>query len=506
MKKITSIVLCLLMIVGIVSALPVFAGADAAAWDGSVATGFEGGTGTATDPYLIANGAQLAYMAKQINSGASNGAFRTANYKLTADIVLNEGDAADWATTAPANVFTPIGIADNGTDDTSWRAGGFNGSFNGNGKTISGVYVVNETSASKNAGTGLFAILGDSAKVRNFAVVNSYISANKAAGVIGLALTSNNLSIESIFSSAIVHATESGAGGVVGQLSGNGGGRISGCAFAGTVTSATSIAGGILGNGNGKKIAVSDCLFAGTATASSYASGIVGRNDSPDCTVTRCISAGTTNYHFVASKNAITDATITNCYYVGNLSSKNCVAENCVQLESIGAVIGTEIDATITAALANWSVRNGDIMVPTGVVAFAPMVFRMVYTVTWVNEDGAVLATEEYEIGATPEYKGETLTKAEDDTYTYTFSNWSPVIAPVSCDVTYTAEFFKTRKNVVIEEETEPATEPVVTEAPATETEPVEEKGCGSVIGYGATVLVAIIGAAAAVATKKKED
>ena len=510
MKKIISILLCLLMVAGIVSAFPVFAGADEpAVWDGTVASGFEGGTGTSADPYLIANGAQLAYMAKQVNSGANNGAYRTASYKLVADIVLNEGDAATWAETAPANTFTPIGIADNGTDDGSWRKGAFNGNFNGNGKTISGVYVVNETSASKNAGTGLFAILGANAKVRSFAVVNSYISANKAAGVIGLALTSNSLSVESIFSGALVNAVEAGAGGIVGQLSANsgetGGGRISSCAFSGIVTAPT-IAGGILANGNGKKITVADCLFTGTATANSYNSGIVGRNDSGDCSVTGCISVGTARYHFLGAKNENTTTVITNCYYVGELSNKNAIAENCVQLESIGAIIGSGVDATVTSALSNWSVRDGDIMVPTGVLALAPQMFKLVYTVTWVDEDENVLATEEYDIGVTPEYKGETLTKAEDDMYTYTFSGWSPQITPVSEDITYKAEFFKTRKNVVLEEETEHGTEAPATEAPATETDAVEEDGCGSVVGYGAAAIVAIISTGFAVVTKKKED
>ena len=116
-NKILSILLVLSMLMAMLSVMPVAASADSAVWDGSVANAFAGGNGTSGNPYLIANGAQLAYMAKQVNSGANNGSYRTAYYKLTADIVLNEGDAADWATTAPANTFTPIGIADNGTDD-----------------------------------------------------------------------------------------------------------------------------------------------------------------------------------------------------------------------------------------------------------------------------------------------------------------------------------------------------------------------------------------------------
>ena len=38
-------------------------------WDGSVALAFAGGTGTAENPYQIATGAQLAYLASSVNSG-----------------------------------------------------------------------------------------------------------------------------------------------------------------------------------------------------------------------------------------------------------------------------------------------------------------------------------------------------------------------------------------------------------------------------------------------------
>ncbi|MFR4038292.1 MAG: hypothetical protein ACLTZT_11210 [Butyricimonas faecalis] len=36
-------------------------------WDGSVATALAGGSGTKDDPYQIATGAQLAYLAQEIN-------------------------------------------------------------------------------------------------------------------------------------------------------------------------------------------------------------------------------------------------------------------------------------------------------------------------------------------------------------------------------------------------------------------------------------------------------
>lgn len=61
----------LLSAVMVITSLAVFA-QDAAptVWDGSIATSFEGGEGTANDPYQIATAGQLAYLASLINSAA----------------------------------------------------------------------------------------------------------------------------------------------------------------------------------------------------------------------------------------------------------------------------------------------------------------------------------------------------------------------------------------------------------------------------------------------------
>ena len=63
------------------------------------------------------------------------------------------------------------------------------------------------------------------------------------------------------------------------------------------------------------------------------------------------------------------------------------------------------------------------------------------YTVTW-DVDGNV-TTETYVEGTLPEFKGST-DKAADATYTYTFTGWTPELAPVAGDATYTAVYEKT--------------------------------------------------------------
>lgn len=67
-------------------------------WDGSVATTLQG-SGTETDPYLISNGAELAYAVK-------NGT-ELKYYKLTADIYLNDTSKIDWTNGTAEDGYTP---------------------------------------------------------------------------------------------------------------------------------------------------------------------------------------------------------------------------------------------------------------------------------------------------------------------------------------------------------------------------------------------------------------
>lgn len=85
-------------------------------WDGSAATKFAGGTGTVADPYRISNGAELAYLAQLVNDGND---FSTKTVTLTNNIDLNN------------KAWTPIGNSDSV----------FAGTFDGNGHTISGLYI-----------------------------------------------------------------------------------------------------------------------------------------------------------------------------------------------------------------------------------------------------------------------------------------------------------------------------------------------------------------------------
>lgn len=176
---------------------------DSDVWDGKPAEKFAGGAGTVDDPYKISTGAELAYLAEKVNGGESY----SGNYfKLTSDIRLNADDVptADGEPT----LWTPIGTYVSRKDNKP-----FSGTFDGNGHTITGLYINNATQYQ-----GLFGNISTGGVVKNLVVAGRVIATGQ-----------NNV------------------GGIVARLSG---GTVQNCGFYGAVTAGTSNAGGVVGQGS----------------------------------------------------------------------------------------------------------------------------------------------------------------------------------------------------------------------------------------------------------------
>ena len=71
------------------------------------------------------------------------------------------------------------------------------------------------------------------------------------------------------------------------------------------------------------------------------------------------------------------------------------------------------------------------------------------YTVIWKNYDGSVLETDTgVAYNSMPTYNGSTPTKAEDESFTYTFDSWSPDLSAVVGNVEYVATYTAASKRV----------------------------------------------------------
>ena len=245
-----------------------------AAWDGSVSEMLEG-EGSEQSPYLITSGADLAYLAAQVNGGEK---YAGVYFRLEADIDLG---GRNW---------TPIGCgvydyggADNIIEELT-RA--FSGIFDGRGRTVSNFTVTDSqpTEIRNNDNTyysfGLFGAL-DGATVKNLRITGAVINADKSAE-------------QSVCYAGIL------AGVIAGQSS------VSCCDVSGEVSvSATTVYAGLLAGDGNSELAVSDdssarsrneitdCMAAGSvradASENAYTGGLLGGSSYTD--ITRCIAA-----------------------------------------------------------------------------------------------------------------------------------------------------------------------------------------------------------------------
>ena len=268
---------------------------EAGVWQGDIAESFAGGSGTAEDPYLIANGAQLKlFAATVVRNTAACG-------KLTADILLN--DISNWEswneTTAPANTWTPIG---SGSQP-------FTGTLDGDGHSVSGIYI-NSTADYQ----GLVGVLGSGGTLQNLGVKASYIK----------------------------------GGYHVGGVCGSSWGTVSNCYNTGSVTGSYAV-GGVCGTNDGT---VTNCYNTGNVAGSEMVGGVCGWNEFD--TVTNCYNTGNvTGNNQVGGVCGYNDATVTNCYNSGSVTGSGYVGGLC------GNSWGTVTNCYYLAGKANSGIGSG---------------------------------------------------------------------------------------------------------------------------------------------------
>ena len=298
-------------------------------WDGSTAAAFAGGTGTAEDPYQIANGAELAYLASSVNNGET---YEDEYFVLTANIDLN---GLSW--TPIANSF-----ADALLGGSDYRI--FAGNFDGKGYTISNVSIGSETAPLEADVFGLFGATGGKISNLNLDTVSIHGIAKIASigAVIGFAgglVGSSGGSIENCHVTGLamdmsapsnVYAAAYWVGGLVGALDGTQ--LINECSVSGSITEKAGMGsiGGLIGElGKAAKITYSRSdvtvnvkkIPRGSADVGGFIGKGNGKTDAEtiirNCCATGDVIGGAYTGGFAGSLYGLN---IKNCYASGNVS------------------------------------------------------------------------------------------------------------------------------------------------------------------------------------------
>ena len=226
--------------------------------------------------YEISNAGQLYWFAGLVN-GTLDGVEQNtlANAVLTANITVNENllDSLQYDTE---------GNVSNGSDFITWTPIAdcmedhitlYSGTFDGNNKTVSGLYF-NDNSTR----IGLFGSSEADGNIKNVGVVDSYFKGNDfVGGVCGR----NDGTITNCYNAGNLTAIKSSA--TIGGICGYNSGTVTNCYNTGTVTATDQVAS--VGGVCGCSIApISNCYNIGTVTATSSdadISGICGYNFGP---------------------------------------------------------------------------------------------------------------------------------------------------------------------------------------------------------------------------------
>ena len=227
--------------------------------------------GTKDTVYVISNAGQLFWFAGLVN-GTLDGVEQntSANAILTANITANENLLDSLQYDAEGNVS-------NGSDFITWtpiadcmedHITQYSGTFDGNNKTVSGLYFNNGNSIR----IGLFGSSEADGNIKNVGVVDFYF---KGKDFVGGVCGRNDGTITNCYNAGNLTAIDPTAaiGGICGY-NGNGG-TIANCYNTGTVTATGSVAsvGGVCGCSFAP---ISNCYNIGTVTATSSGADISG--------------------------------------------------------------------------------------------------------------------------------------------------------------------------------------------------------------------------------------
>jgi len=286
-------------------------GAQASATVTPAVPEFAGGSGTKEDPYLVANADQLNNVRNHLDK----------HFLLIDDIDLSGYNSGEG--------WEPIGSKTNN----------FTGSFNGDGHTISNLYIYLEGQWNARIPVGLFRYTGEGSEILNLTLENTNVTGCYYAGGLvgynsgnitnvhvngnitgewdtgGLTGINNGTITNSAFTGCVTGTDTIEYGEWTGGLAGYNLGTITGCWANATVVSEDNFIGGLVGENN--KGTITESYSCGAVTGVNSVGGLVG-NNSDEGIITACYSTGTVNGdREVGGLVGASSGEITACYSAG---------------------------------------------------------------------------------------------------------------------------------------------------------------------------------------------
>ena len=320
--------------------------------DGSTVTNAWGlkGTGTEADPYLVSTAADFKAMAEKCNAKHKG----TGEYfKMTNDIDF--GGSADNPVQLPA-------IGKDGNAQIANIAYGFDGSFDGDGHTISGIYHTESDNNAKGKYNGLFGCIDKNGVVKDIIFSkNNYITGYNYVGSI---VSLNMGIIENCTNYADITATGFAAGGICGFMV-NGCGTIKDCENYGDVKAMTYASGICGGSQSGKSITtynylIEDCLNSGKLSTTNGV-GSAGIAGSYSGAIKNCNNNGNVDDTQGTSKSKLYTAGIVSCASFA-VDIDGCTNSGSINgVKNVGGILGNAMKGDNAATTIKNCTNNGTV-------------------------------------------------------------------------------------------------------------------------------------------------
>jgi hypothetical protein len=298
---------------------------------------YSGGSGTSSDPYLISIEQDLVDMGNFYLTGSAE--YTVYYFKLNNDITLVSSN------------FTPIA----GHFSTAIE---FNGIFDGNYHTISGLTITGSSSA-----VGLFSETNHGV-IKNLGLINVNVSGHfYVGGLVGVTSNTGTNTILNCYVTGNVTG-DNYVGGMIGYNEASGTNTLTNCYTTGNVTGDTYV-GGLVGNSPGGTY--SNCFSSANVTGNQDVGGLVGYER--DLNLSYCYATGSVNANGTVGGNiggmvgtgaiGSNGPGIQHCYATGNVNGNGTGGGNVGGLFGKVTGMNSVVTNNISSCYATGSVTGG---------------------------------------------------------------------------------------------------------------------------------------------------